>query len=93
MLMDSEIDDEFSEGIERMAVIAHLDSDEKMDYPKLEQARKSVVFYHSYLVTHEAQAGVLDGLIDSTEQFSLYFSSCKVHAEKTYRILTQTSQK
>ena len=73
--------------------IAHLDSDEKMDYPKLEQARKSVVFYHSYLVTHEAQAGVLDGLIASTEQFSLYFSSCKVHAEKTYRILTQTSQK
>lgn len=42
--------------------LAHLDSDEVMNIPVLDIPKKSVWFYHAYLVQHEAQAGDLDGL-------------------------------
>jgi hypothetical protein len=42
--------------------LAHLDSDEIMNIPALDIAKKAVWFYHSYVVQHEAQPGDLAGL-------------------------------
>jgi hypothetical protein len=42
--------------------LAHLDSENVMQIPVLDVAKKAVWFYHSYIVQHEAQPGDLDGL-------------------------------
>jgi hypothetical protein len=42
--------------------LAHLDSDEVMNIPALDIAKRAVWFYHGYLVQHEALPGDLVGL-------------------------------
>jgi hypothetical protein len=42
--------------------LAHLDSDEVMNIPALDIAKKAVWFYHAFIVQREAQPGDLVGL-------------------------------
>ena len=42
--------------------LAHLDSDETMNIPALDVAKKGVWFYHTYVVHHEAEPGDLAAL-------------------------------
>ena len=48
--------------------LAHLDSELVMNIPMLDLARKSVEFYHAYVVANEAQSGDLSGLPDTTNK-------------------------
>jgi hypothetical protein len=45
--------------------VAHLDNDIKMQIPHLDPAKLAVEFYHSHVVKHEAQQGMLNGLVDN----------------------------
>ena len=43
--------------------LAHLDSEEVMNIPALDVAKKAVWFYHAHVVQQEAQPGDLTGLL------------------------------
>jgi hypothetical protein len=63
--------------------VAHLDSDHVMSIPKLDVAKASVRFYHSHLVSTEAQAGDLGGLLCT--ELDLFYKQCADEAEAVYR--------
>jgi len=47
--------------------LAHLDSDNTMNIPKLDAPKRAVWFYHAHIVTHEAQVGDLTGLCEDLD--------------------------
>jgi hypothetical protein len=51
--------------------IAHLDSELVMNIPKLDVAKRSVEFYHDYLVKNEARDGDLSGLYQPAKSLTL----------------------
>lgn len=62
--------------------LAHLDSDEVMNIPALEIAKKAVWFYHSYVVEHEAELGDLDGL---PLDLDFGYAQCESQADAIYQ--------
>ena len=65
--------------------IAHLDSELVMNIPTLDLARKSVEFYHAYIVANEAQSGDLSGLPDTTNKLQGGYKKAKEEAEIVYK--------
>ena len=65
--------------------IAHLDSELVMNIPTLDLARKSVEFYHAYVVANEAQSGDLRGLPDTTNKLQGGYKAAKEEAEFVYK--------
>jgi len=61
--------------------LAHLDSDEVMNIPVLEIAKKAVWFYHAYVVQHEAQQGDLVGL---PVDLDAGYAHCEDEAQAVY---------
>jgi hypothetical protein len=64
--------------------VAHLDSDAKMDIPRLVVAIAANSFYHKHIVTTEADAGDLFGLADTTEKFAQGYEQCFKEAQQAY---------
>jgi hypothetical protein len=64
--------------------IAHLDSERVMNIPTLDLARKSVEFYHAYVVANEIQYGDLGGLSDTAEELQRGYKDCEKEAEIVY---------
>ena len=64
--------------------VAHLDSDAKMDIPRLNVALTANAFYHEYIVTAEAAAGDLFGLADTSEKFAQGYEQCLKEAQHAY---------
>jgi hypothetical protein len=69
--------------------VAHLDSDAKMDIPRLTTALTANSFYHEHIVTAEAAAGDLFGLADTSEKFAQGYEQCFKEAQQAY--LTSTA--
>jgi hypothetical protein len=61
--------------------VAHLDSEDVMNIPVLNIAKKAVWFYHSYIVQHEAQSGDLEGLPVELEPG---YAECEHEAQRIY---------
>jgi hypothetical protein len=61
--------------------IAHLDSDEVMNIPALDIAKKAVWFYHAYVVQHEADLSDLAGLPIELE---MGYAQCEDDARLIY---------
>jgi hypothetical protein len=64
--------------------VAHLDSDAKMDIPRLTAALAANSFYHEHIVTVEAAAGDLFGLADTREKFAQGYEQCLKEAQQAY---------
>jgi hypothetical protein len=64
--------------------VAHLDSDAKMDIPRLTDALAANSFYHGHIVTVEAAAGDLFGLADTSEKFANGYEQCFKEAQRAY---------
>ena len=64
--------------------VAHLDSDAKMDIPRLTAALAANSFYHGHIVTVEAAAGDLFGLADTGEKFAKGYEQCFKEAQRAY---------
>jgi hypothetical protein len=64
--------------------VAHLDSDAKMDIPRLTAALAANSFYHRHIVTVEAAAGDLFGLADTSEKFAQGYEQCLKEAQQAY---------
>ena len=64
--------------------VAHLNSDAKMDIPRLTAALAANSFYHEHIVTVEAAAGDLFGLADTSEKFAQGFEQCLKEAQQAY---------
>jgi hypothetical protein len=62
--------------------LAHLDSDEVMNIPALDIAKRAVWFYHAYVVQHEAQPGDLAGL---PVKLDAGYSQCEDEARTVYK--------
>jgi len=65
--------------------IAHLDSDREMKIPALDLARKSVEFYHAYVVANEAQLGDLSGWPDTADKLQGAYKEAEEEAETVYK--------
>lgn len=63
--------------------LAHLDSDEVMNIPALDIAKKAVWFYHAHLVQHEAQPGDLAGL---PIELDVGYAQCEEEARTIYKL-------
>jgi hypothetical protein len=61
--------------------LAHLDSDEVMNIPALDIAKKAVWFYHAYVVQHEAQPADLAGL---PNELDAGYAQCEDEARLIY---------
>jgi len=61
--------------------VAHLDSDEVMNIPKLDIAWSAVKYYHSYLIKLCANSNVLHGIPTNLEH---YYQKCYSMAEAAY---------
>jgi hypothetical protein len=68
----------------RNKFVAHLDSDEEMNVPELSEALEAVNFYHEHVVTEEASARDLGGLVDTAEKFTQLYADCSQEAERVY---------
>jgi hypothetical protein len=64
--------------------VAHLDSDAKMDIPRLTAALAANSFYHGHIVRVEAAAGDLFGLADTSEKFAKGYEQCFKEAQRAY---------
>jgi hypothetical protein len=64
--------------------VAHLDSDAKMDVPRLTTALASNSFYHGHIVRVEAAAGDLFGLADTSDKFAKGYEQCFWEAQRAY---------
>jgi hypothetical protein len=64
--------------------VAHLDSDVKMDIPRLTAALAANRFYHEHVVTVEAAVDDLFALADTSENFAQGYERCLKEAEHTY---------
>jgi len=62
--------------------VAHLDSDEVMNIPSLDIAKKAVWFYHRYVVEREALPGDLAGL---PVELDTGYAECEAEAEAVYK--------
>jgi hypothetical protein len=62
--------------------VAHLDSDAKMEIPRLTVALAANSFYHEHIVTVEAAAGDLFGLADTSEKFAQGYEQCLKEAHR-----------
>jgi hypothetical protein len=61
--------------------LAHLDSDEVMQIPSLNIAKKAVWFYYAYVVQHEAQPGDLAGFPGDLDAG---YAQCEEKAQAIY---------
>jgi len=61
--------------------LAHLDSEEVMNIPGLDVAKKAVWFYHAYVVRHEVQPGDLAGL---PIELDVGYAQCEDEAQGIY---------
>ena len=61
--------------------VAHLDDEPVMHIPVLRTAQKAVVFYHTYVVSTEAEAADLIGLPDTIGRMEQGFQECSTEAE------------
>jgi hypothetical protein len=61
--------------------LVHLDSDEIMNIPGLDIAKKAVWFYYAYIVQHEAQPSDLEGL---PVVLDAGYAQCENEARATY---------
>ena len=64
--------------------VAHLDSDSKMEIPRLTAALAANSIYHGHIVTVEAAAGDLFGLADTSEKFAQAYEKCFKEAQQAY---------
>jgi hypothetical protein len=71
--------------------VAHLDSDAKMDIPRLTAALAANSFYHGHIVRVEAAAGDLFGLADTSEKFAKGYEQCFKEAQRAYGQATSRS--
>ena len=62
--------------------LAHLDSDEVMNIPCLDIAKKSIWFYYGYVVEHEAQETDLTGL---PCELDAGYAQCEAEAHAVYK--------
>jgi hypothetical protein len=65
--------------------IAHLDSEPVMNIPKLDLARASVEFYHTYVVANEAQPGDLSGWPDTAARLQRGYKESEEEAGAVYK--------
>ena len=70
---------EFDAYIEEMRTyrdkfVAHLDSEEVMNVPKLRVARKSVSFLYDYLLSYEEEDGCFNDAPSKASRFYKYFA-------------------
>ena len=61
--------------------LAHLDSDEVMNIPALDIPKKTVWFYHAYVVQHEAQPG---DLAELPVELDAGYAQCESEAQTIY---------
>jgi hypothetical protein len=67
--------------------LAHLDSENEMDIPRLEIAKAAIWFYHSHIVEHEAKEDDLQNLpIDLTVGYEL----CEMEARAVFQAAVKT---
>jgi hypothetical protein len=71
-------------GYYRNKFVAHLDSVEVMNVPPLSKALEAVNCYHEQIVTEEASAGDLRGLVDTAEKFAKLYAHCSQKAGRVY---------
>jgi hypothetical protein len=65
--------------------VAHLDKLPVMDIPVLRVAKAAVWFYHSHVVTHEAQAGELAGIpADTPAKLTVGYEQCLEEAKAVF---------
>lgn len=64
--------------------VAHLDSDEIMDIPKLDIPKASTWFYYTHVVTKEAQQGEISGF-EPYMDLTRYYELCEDEAKRVYR--------
>jgi hypothetical protein len=69
----------------RNKFIAHLDSELVMNIPTLDLAKKSVEFYHAYVMANEAQPGDLSGWPDTAVKLQGAFREAEQEAELVYK--------
>jgi len=65
--------------------IAHLDLELVMNIPKLDLARKSVEFYHAYVVANETQPADLSGWPDTAVKLQGAYREAEEEAELVYK--------
>jgi hypothetical protein len=63
--------------------VAHLDSENRVDIPKLDVPKSAVWFYHKRVIEHEAQPGDLYGL---PRQLDAVYHQCEEEACSVFRI-------
>jgi hypothetical protein len=67
--------------------VAHLDSVERFDIPKLDIAKKSVVYLYNYLLAREDQGGYLN---DAPRDVSRFYENAFKEALSVYRHVAKT---
>jgi hypothetical protein len=84
-MMESDFAD-FAKKIRRYRdkFVVHLDSDGKMDIPRVTVALAANSFCHKHIVTTEADAGDLFGLADTSEKFAQGYEQCFKEAQQVH---------
>jgi hypothetical protein len=64
--------------------VAHLDSEPVIHVPGLTTAQTAVWFYHEHIVTKEASAGDLAGLVDTPDKMIRGYEVCQKEASNIF---------